>query len=107
MIAATGPGELAYEGRFSQAVANVLAGIASGTIDLYPNEYVPFSDVVEQVRREVTRLGGSSQTVTARRSTAVRSRRSSPIPAARPVGWCGSGRTFFTVFKGAPSARRA
>ena len=64
VIAATGPGELAYEGRFSQAVANVLAGIASGTIDLYPNEYVPFSEVVEQVRREVGRLGGSSQTVT-------------------------------------------
>jgi WD40 repeat protein len=58
VIAAAGSGQLAYEGRFSLAAANVLASIADGVIDFYPGEYVPFGDVVEHIRREVDPLGG-------------------------------------------------
>jgi hypothetical protein len=76
VIAATEPGRLAYEGRFSQAVATILARIASADIDLYPGEFVPFGDMVELIRREVARRGGSYQYVT---STPVDGRPAPPF----------------------------
>ena len=76
VIAATEPDKLAYEGRFSQAAANVLDRIAIGAIDFYPSEYVPFGDIVEHIRREVARLGGGHQYVT---STPVDGRPAPPF----------------------------
>lgn len=76
VIAATESGKLAYEGRFSLAVANVLTRIANGEIDFYPGEHIPFGDVVEHIRREVSRLGGSRQYVT---STPVDGRPAPPF----------------------------
>ena len=76
VIAATESGKLAYEGRFSQAVANVITTIVTGETDFYPGEYIPFGDVVEHIRREVARLGGSRQHVT---STPVDGRPTPPF----------------------------
>jgi WD40 repeat protein len=64
VIAATPGDSLAYDGRFSQAVASVLARIKAGDIDFYPSAYVPFGHVVEHIRREVVTLGGEGQYVT-------------------------------------------
>ncbi|MEY9860084.1 WD40 repeat protein [Catenulispora sp. GAS73] len=64
VIAATSGADLAYDGVFSRAVAEVLTDIASGAIDLYPSEYVRFSDLVEQIRTRVAQLGGRRQDVT-------------------------------------------
>ncbi len=70
VIAATGPREPAYGGRFSQAVANVLAAIGRGEADLHQSvEYIPLGIVIDRVRAEVNRLAdvshGYRQQVTA------------------------------------------
>ena len=65
------------KGRFSQTIANVLARIASGDMDFYPGEYVPFGDVVEEIRREVSRLGGSGHAC--------------DMPLAMVLSWSGRG----------------
>jgi hypothetical protein len=85
VIAATPDESPAYEGRFSQAVANVLTEICSGDIDFYPSQYVPFGHVVEHIRREVIRLGGEGQYVC---STPVDGSPAPPffINQRRPVG---------------------
>jgi hypothetical protein len=63
VIAATPAGALAYDGRFTQAVAKILTRVGTGEIDFYPSEYIPFGYIVEHIRREVERLGGGSQYV--------------------------------------------
>ena len=68
VIAATTPTSelddgVAYDGVFSQAVAEVLTEIADGRIDLYPSEYVKFGDLVELIRARVIRLQGHRQYV--------------------------------------------
>ena len=85
VIAATEPGRLAYNGRFSQAVATILTRIASGAIDLYPGEYVPFGDVVELIRQEVARLGSSHQYVTSTPVDGRPSPRFSSTRASQPT----------------------
>lgn len=64
VIAATPGDGLAYDGRFSEAVANVFRQIHTGEIDFYPSEFVPFGHVVEHVRREMVHLGSQNQFVT-------------------------------------------
>ena len=63
VIAATPGDGLAYDGRFSEATANVLMQIHTGEIDFYPSEFVPFGHVVEHIRREMARLGSQQQFV--------------------------------------------
>ncbi|WP_049576571.1 AAA family ATPase [Streptomyces sp. SBT349] len=68
VIAAAGPEEPAWDGRFSQAVATVLAAVRSGALDLHPSqEYVPLGTLITRIRAEVDRLGarGLGQRVTA------------------------------------------
>ncbi|WP_187412970.1 caspase family protein [Streptomyces sp. WAC01526] len=68
VIAATGPDESAYDGRFSQAVSHVLAAVREGELDLHSSlEYVPLGTLITHIRAEVDRLGGDGlgQRVTA------------------------------------------
>jgi WD40 repeat protein len=55
VIAASAPGGTAYDGRFTQAVINVLRAL--GSLDVDPNlPYVPLATVARAIRREVNRL---------------------------------------------------
>ena len=64
VIAATSAHGLAYDGCFTEAAAKVFAQISEGDIDFFPaHEFVPFGDVVEHIRREVSRVSGNSQVV--------------------------------------------
>ncbi len=70
VIAACGPHELAYGGRFTQAVINVLRGLRSGDLDIDPGtEHVPLTTIARAIRQEVNRLavaaGAIPQQVTA------------------------------------------
>ena len=64
VIAATTQADLAYDGAFSTAVAQVLTEIADGRLDVYPSRYVPFGVLVEQIRRRVAQIGVREQIVT-------------------------------------------
>ncbi|GAB3836030.1 ATP-binding protein [Dactylosporangium cerinum] len=58
VIAATDQRELAFNGRFSEATATVLARIATGGLDLAAGwQFVPARTLAQQIRREVDRLG--------------------------------------------------
>ncbi|MGW4061043.1 AAA family ATPase [Amycolatopsis sp. NPDC004747] len=70
VIAACGPHELAFGGRFTQAVINVLRGLRSGDLDIDPGtKYVPLTTIARAIRQEVNRLaiaaGAIPQQVTA------------------------------------------
>ncbi|EOD68004.1 hypothetical protein H480_13558 [Amycolatopsis vancoresmycina DSM 44592] len=70
VIAACGPHERAYRGRFSQAVVNVLRALRTGELDIGPSvEHVPLRTVARAIRQEVNRLSRAAnaipQTVTA------------------------------------------
>ena len=55
VIAASAPGGTAYDGRFTQAVINVLRAL--GSLDVDPNlPYVPLATVARAIKREVNRL---------------------------------------------------
>ncbi|MET8850031.1 ATP-binding protein [Amycolatopsis sp. NPDC004625] len=61
VIAACGPQELAFGGRFTQAVINVLRGLRSGELDIDPGtEYVPLTTIARAIRQEVNRLAVSA-----------------------------------------------
>ncbi|WP_370383702.1 hypothetical protein [Catenulispora sp. GAS73] len=64
VIAASTKHDAAYDGVFSTAVAQVLAEIADGSIDVYPSRYIPFGVLVEQIRRRVAAIGVREQVVT-------------------------------------------
>jgi hypothetical protein len=70
VIAACRSDEAAYDGRFTQAMIDVLRALARGELDLDPSlEYVSLATVARAVRQEVNRLadeaGAYSQQVTA------------------------------------------
>ncbi|MGW9273110.1 AAA family ATPase, partial [Embleya sp. NPDC055612] len=64
VIAASGSGEDAYDGRFSLALAEVLEELARTGLDTDPaRSHVPFSTVTRRVRRRVERMPGPVQSV--------------------------------------------
>ncbi|WP_214111186.1 AAA family ATPase [Acrocarpospora catenulata] len=70
VIAACEPDQAAFDGRFTQAVTNVLSRLAAGGLDVDPAlEYVPLPLVAREIRLEVNRLTGRgyAQQVTATR----------------------------------------
>jgi hypothetical protein len=57
VLAACAPGSLAFNGRFSEAVANVLDGFGSGGAHVDVTQaHLPFAMVAAAIRREVKRL---------------------------------------------------
>ncbi|MFI6985160.1 caspase family protein [Embleya sp. NPDC050154] len=69
VLAASGGGENAYDGRFSLALAEVFEEIARTGLDTDPaRSHVPFSVVARRIGRHVERMAGMAQTV---RSTAM------------------------------------
>jgi hypothetical protein len=57
VLAACAPEDLAFNGRFSEAVANVLHGFGSGGAHVDPaHAHLPFAMVAASIRREVKRL---------------------------------------------------
>lgn len=64
VIAASGGGEDAYDGRFSIALAEVFEEVARTGLDTDPaRSHVPFSTVARRVRQRVERMPGLVQTV--------------------------------------------
>ncbi|MFE2867289.1 AAA family ATPase [Embleya sp. NPDC059259] len=64
VIAASGGGEDAYDGRFSIALAEVFEEVARTGLDTDPaRTHVPFSKVARRVRQRVERMPGMVQTV--------------------------------------------
>ncbi|GAB3901031.1 AAA family ATPase [Kibdelosporangium lantanae] len=56
VIAASRPGETAYDGRFTQAVITVLQQLRDGELDIDPSfQFVPLTTVARAIRREVNR----------------------------------------------------
>lgn len=57
VIAACQPDHPAFDGRFTEALTEVLGDVAAGRFDMEPGRtHVPFSDVARAVRRRVIRL---------------------------------------------------
>lgn len=57
VIAACGPDEAAYDGRFTRAVITVLEALRAGELDIDPGvPHVPLSAVARAIRQEVNRL---------------------------------------------------
>jgi hypothetical protein len=57
IIAASAPGEAAYDGRFTEAVINVLRALRDRELDIDPSlPHVPLITVARALRREVNRL---------------------------------------------------
>ncbi len=78
VIAASHPGQLAFRGRFTQAVANVLNRLDAGGLAVHEgHRYVPLDWLVEAVRAETSRLATEERGV-AQRVTAT------PIDGAYP-----------------------
>jgi WD40 repeat protein len=70
VIAACQPGGAAYDGRFTEALVNVLRDLNDSTFDIDPTaEHVPLTTIARAIRRETNRLAEAadsfSQTVTA------------------------------------------
>src|SRR5262249_48895169 len=60
-IAACGPDQQAFDGRFTQAVATVLREIATGRRPIDPAlEYVPLTTLAAHIRRELRQLTGAA-----------------------------------------------
>ncbi|MFD1152548.1 AAA family ATPase, partial [Saccharothrix hoggarensis] len=56
VIAACGPAESAYDGRFTDAVVTVLEAVATGELDIDPSmPHVPLTTVARAIRQEVNR----------------------------------------------------
>ncbi|MBM0201694.1 caspase family protein [Micromonospora sp. STR1s_5] len=80
VIAACGPRQRAFEGRFSDAVAEVLLKLTDGRLDLDQSvPYAPLETMAREIRREVTRRGGRAGAL-GQRVTANRVDISSPPP---------------------------
>ncbi|HEX4818124.1 MAG TPA: AAA family ATPase [Nonomuraea sp.] len=68
VLAACEADHAAYDGRFTQAVVNVLRSIADGNLDIDPAlPYIPLTTVAREIRQELARLSadGFRQTLTA------------------------------------------
>ncbi|MEV6551491.1 AAA family ATPase [Streptomyces sp. NPDC051597] len=66
VIAACDGGEVAYDGRFSQAVADVLQELATTGIGTDPTRrFVHFSRVAQRIGQRLDELGGPAQTIRA------------------------------------------
>ncbi|EOD68005.1 ATP-binding protein [Amycolatopsis vancoresmycina] len=64
VIAACGPRELAFGGRFTQAVINVLRGLRGGELDIDPGtEFVPLTTIARAIRQEVNRLAVAAKAI--------------------------------------------
>ncbi|WP_244215646.1 hypothetical protein [Kitasatospora purpeofusca] len=57
VVGAAGHGSAAFDGRFSQAVATTLRGLAKGALDVHPSlKHVPVRVFAAEVQRELDRL---------------------------------------------------
>ena len=64
VIAACQPDRQAFDGRFTQAVANVLRALRQGEMDIDRSvRYVPLTAVAREIRREVDRLSTASDSL--------------------------------------------
>ncbi len=62
VIAACAPDENAYNGRFTEAVTNVLRDLADGKLDIDRSlRHVPLATVAQKIRRDVSRLSSVAQ----------------------------------------------